>query len=90
MPDQIPGNEEVGRKAHIADSGQLVCQTLHDPVLELVPPPFSGPLKSQMLEVGVGTLEALGNRKVGQARITELDFHPTPLGNPQRVVAGIG
>ena len=90
MPDEIPGNEEVRREAHVADGGQFVGQALHNPVIELVTPPLSRPLEGQVLEVGVGVLEALGNREVGQPGITKLDFHPAPLSDPQCVVAGVG
>ena len=90
VPDEIPSNEEVRGEAHVADGGQFVRQTLHNPILELVTPSTSRPLEGQMLEVGVGVLEGLGNREVGQPGITKLDFHSAPLSDPQRVVAGVG
>ena len=46
--------------------------------------------QGEVLEV-VGVVgEALGEREVGQLRLAELDLDVGPLGDPQRVVAGLG
>ena len=90
VADEVPRDQKVRREAHLANRGEFVGQTLDDLVLQQVTPPLAGPLEGQVLEVGVGPVEPLGDREVGQLRVAELDLHLTPLGDPQGVVTRRG
>ncbi len=85
--DQVPGDDEVRRVAHLVDDVELVVDALACLGGERCAPTHVGALVGQRLQIlGVGGV-ALGQRKLGQFRLGELDFEVAALGDPQGVVA---
>ncbi len=65
VADEVPRDQEVRREAHLPNRGEFVGQTLDDLVLQLVTPPLACTLEGEVLEVGVGPVEPLGDGEVG-------------------------
>jgi hypothetical protein len=72
MGDEIPSDQEIGRKAHIADHFELIGQALHCAGWDLSAPTFFGPFPSQMGEIFSVAREARWQLKVRQQRIAEM------------------
>ena len=90
VADEVPHDEEVRAEPHVGDDLQLVGQPLDDVVGHRLAPPLARPLEGEVVEVLGVVGEALGQREVGQLGLAELDLHVGPLGDPERVVAGLG
>ena len=85
--DEVPGDQEVRREAHVVDDLELVGDPLDDAVRQVVAPPPLGALPGQVLEVLGVAREPLGQREVRQQGVTELDLEVGALGDPEAVVA---
>ena len=90
VADQVPHDQEVRAEPHVADDLELVGEAFDHVVGQLVAPALAGALEGEVLEVLGVVGEALGQREVGQLRLAELDLDVAALGDPQRVVAGLG
>ena len=90
MSDEIPDDEEVGGEPHIGDDLEFIGQSFDDGVRHLRPPPLLRAFHREVAQVVSRVGESLGEREVGKFRFSELDLDITTLGDPQRVVAGLG
>ncbi len=88
--DEVPHDEEVAGEPHVLDDLELVGQPLDRRRRQLVAPALPGALPREVVEVVATVGEALGQRKVGELRLAELDRHIGPLGDPEGVVARLG
>ena len=90
MADEVPRDEEVAAEAHVGDDPQLIGDARRSVFGHVGAPAPLGPLERQVGEVGVGVGVGGGHLEVRQQRAAELDAHVGPLGDGQRVVAGLG
>ena len=89
MANEIPHDEEIRRKAHVADDFEFVRQSLDHRLWHFGTPSLCGTGARQVFEVRAVVTEAGRDRKVGQYILAEFDGGAGTLSNPQRVVACI-
>ncbi len=96
MADEVPDHEEVVRESHVGHDVELVVQSLAHLVVQPVAVAVAGALVGELGQQAIraflvrGAAVLVGNRKLGQGVVVELDRDVGSFGDQQRVVARLG